>query len=108
MFAMTMHLMGPVEWLTKQLESTKSASRRATLLRKLALSHDPGVIPTLVPYLGGEPRVSRAAVVGILHFGEDARGPMLDVLADPTRKESHPGALRVLVALVRAGVTAGD
>ncbi len=102
--SMSMYLFGPVEWLTNQLGSTPSASRRAELIRKLALSHEPRVIHTIVPYLAGEARVTRAAVSGILHFGETARAPMLAILADPSRRELHVGALRVVMELVRGRV----
>lgn len=99
-FGMSMRMLGPVEWLTNELESTRSSSRRAQLIRKLALSHDPSVIPTIAPFLGADGRVRRAAIDGILHFGEDARRPMLDLLGDLRRSELHPGALRVLVGIV--------
>ncbi len=104
MFAMsmTMRLLGPVEILTNALESATTPSRRATILWKLALSHDPRVIETLAPYLAGDPRERRAAIRGILHFGERARAPMLEILGDPERRDKHPGALRVLAMLVRA------
>jgi hypothetical protein len=103
MFAltMTMRLAGPADQLTTQLEETRSTSRRARLLRMLALCHDPGVIPTIARYLGAEGRVRGAAIDAILHFGEDARDPMLEILGDPDSAELHPAALRVLEVIVR-------
>lgn len=102
MFAMSMRILGPVEILTNQLEEATTPGRRAGILWKLALSHDPDVIATLAPYLAGEARERRAAIRGILHFEERARAPMLHILADPSRRELHAGALRVLAMLVRA------
>ncbi|HEY1691802.1 MAG TPA: hypothetical protein VGG39_06555 [Polyangiaceae bacterium] len=107
MFALTLRLMGPRDHLSSQLEATRSASRRASLLRKLALCHDPGVIPTIAPYLACEGRVRVAAVDAILHFGEEAREPMLEILGDRRRTELHPGALRVLDGLVRRAAVRG-
>lgn len=104
MFAlrMTMRLHGPVDILERDLEEATTPAARARILWKLALSHDPGVITTLAPYLAGAECERVAALRGILHFGEDARAPMLDILADPRRRELHAGALRVLAAIVRA------
>lgn len=102
MFGMSMRLLGPVEILENDLADAATPRRRATILWKLALSHDPGVIATLAPYLAGEPCECRAAVRGILHFGEAARAPMLEILADPSRRDMHAGAVRVLASLVRA------
>ncbi len=102
--SMSMSLLGPVDWITNQLGSTRSASRRAELIRKLALSHQPRVIHTIVPYLAEEGRVARAAVNALLHFGETARAPMLAILADASRRQLHVGALRVLTEIVRGRV----
>ncbi|HEY6462657.1 MAG TPA: hypothetical protein VIY73_20955 [Polyangiaceae bacterium] len=102
-----MRLMGPVENLSNQLDATRSSSRQASLLRKLALCHNPGVIPTIAPYLACEGRVRVAAVDAILHFGEEAREAMLEILGDRRRTELHPGALRVLDGLVRRAVVRG-
>lgn len=104
MFAMSMsmRILSPVEILTNQLEEATTPGQRASILWKLALSHDPGVIGTLAPYLAGDPRERRAAIRGIVHFQEQARAPMLEILADRSRRALHTGALRVLAALVRA------
>ena len=100
---LSMRLMGPVEWLTNELQSATTPGRQASLLWKLALSHSPRVIPTIVPYLGAtDRRVRSAAVRGIAHFGEDARAPMLEILADPNRRALHAGAVRVLARVVAA------
>jgi hypothetical protein len=105
---MTMRMLGPVEWLTNELASTRSSRRRQELIRKLALSHDPAVISTIAPYLDGDARVRRAAVLGILHFAEEARPAMLDVLRDPDKVTLHPGALEVLAALTRRRLAMGQ
>ena len=107
MLAMTMsiRMMGPREWLETQLEATRSSSYRANLIRKLALCHDPAAIQTIAPYLAdGEARVRGAAIDAILHFGEDAREPMLDVLRNPHQAALHPAALRILATIVRAAL----
>ena len=106
MFAMTMfqslRLQGPLEPLIRELESTPSTSRRARLIRKLALSHMPSVIDAIVPFLADEGRVRRAAVEALVSFGEDARRPMLDVLDAPHERDRHAGAVLVLAGIVRS------
>lgn len=104
MFAMTMSLRMPglLDGLIEELESTPSSSRRARLIRKLALSHMPQVIGTISPFLAAEGRVLAACVDALVSFGEDARAPMLDILGSPHRRELHRGAVRVLAEIVRA------
>jgi hypothetical protein len=105
MYAMTMfqslRLPGILDPLIEELESTPSSSRRAQLIRKLALSHMASVIDVIVPYVACEGRVRGAAIDALVSFGEDARQPMLDVLGDAYRRNLHAGALRVLCELVR-------
>jgi HEAT repeat protein len=105
MLAMTMTMRmrpaGLLDGLIEELETTPSSSRRAHLIRKLALSHMTEVIGTLVPFLADEGRVRRAAVEALVSFGEDARRPMLDVLSDARRPDLHPGAVLVLAGIVR-------
>jgi HEAT repeat protein len=99
--SLSLSLMGPVEWLTEQLLSTRSARRRSELLRKLALTHDPGVIFTIVPFLAdAESRVRRAAILALLHYKEEARTPMLEILRDRARADLHPGAVHVLAGII--------
>jgi hypothetical protein len=103
MFAMTLTMTmryGLLDGLVAELESTPSSSRRATLIRKLALSHDAGVIHTIAPFLASEGRVRAAAIDALVSFGEEARGPMLEILGAPWQRERHMGALRVLAAIV--------
>lgn len=59
-------------------------------------------IGTIAPFLAAEGRVLAACVDALASFGEDARAPMLEILAPPHRRELHRGALRVLAEIVRA------
>ncbi len=104
MFAPTMalRLPGILDGLIAELYDTPSSSRRARLIRKLALSHMRQGMEVIVPYLREEGRVGRAAVEGLISFGEDARATMLAILGDDGRREMHRGAVRVLAGIVRA------
>ena len=75
MLAMTLsqHLYGPVDTLSGELDATTSSSRRAILIRKLALSHSTRAIDAIIPHLAGQGRVRRAAIEALVTFGEDSR-----------------------------------
>jgi len=104
-FVQTLRLPGILDPLITELESTPSSSRRAQLIRKLALSHSSAAVDPIVPFLAGESRVRRAAVEALVSLGEDARYAVLEVLRDPTRRELHAGAVLVLAGLVRGQAT---
>ena len=104
-FGMTLALrmQGPIERLLGELNSTRSSRRKAEIIRKLALGHDPDVIDALAPYLAEGGRVGRAAVEAIASFGEQAREPLLAILGAQHRRELHVGALLALAGVVRGG-----
>src|SRR5579862_813374 len=109
-FGMTLALrmQGPIERLLAELNSTRSSRRKAEIIRKLALGHDPDVIDALAPYLGEGGRVGRAAVEAIASFGERAREPLLGILGAQHRRELHVGALLALAGVVRGGASSCD
>jgi hypothetical protein len=106
MFALTMTMtLRPgtaVDGLIDELESTPSTSRRTQLMRKLARLGQPEAIDAMASFLAPEGRTFWVCIEAIASFGEDARRPMLDIVADPRRSELHRGALLVLAKVVTA------
>lgn len=108
MMAMTMfvRLDGPLDALIRELETTPSSSRRAWIIRRLARAGDTDAMHAITPHLAGEGRVRHAAIEALGAFGEHARAPLLRILADAHRRDTHGAALVVLARIVSAAAPA--
>ncbi len=100
MFAMTMtlHLQGPVEILSIQLQAAKSRCRRAELVRKLWLSHSTCAIDPISDALEDSGPVALEGINALLAFGEDSRAPLQRIV-----NENRRGSRSALLVLARLG-----